>query len=141
MREEWQKFRRYHYLSSELSSAAVCYGLYDEENMIGFCAVLHQPHGKIKNLKRCSRLVILPDYQGIGLGTKFISVMAEHYKAQGYKFSIVTSAKNMIYALRKNPKWRMIRYGVNKCFSNKSAIDCNRPSLRNNCKTASFMYK
>lgn len=128
-------------MSSELSSATVCYGLYDEENIIGFCAVLHQPHSKIKNLKRCSRIVILPDYQGIGLGTKFISIIAEHYKAQGYKFSIVTSAKNMICALRKNPKWRMIRYGVNNSSSSKNAIDYKRSSMRSNCKTASFMYK
>ena len=45
-------------------------------------AVLHQPHGKIKNLKRCSRLVILPDYQGIGLGTMFLTIIAQHYANQ-----------------------------------------------------------
>jgi hypothetical protein len=82
----------------------------------------------------------LPDYQGIGLGTKFLNVIAEHYKKLGYQFSIVTSAKNMIGALRKNPKWCMIRYSVNKCLSNKSAIDFKRASIRSNCSTASFKY-
>ena len=103
-------------------------------------AVLHQPHGTTKNLKRCSRLVILPDYQGIGLGTKFLNVIAQKYKDDGFKFTIVTSAKNMIYALYKNPAWRMIHYGANVCSSKKNAIDYDRKSIRKNCKTASFMY-
>ena len=140
-RGEWAKFRRYHYLSSEISSAAVCYGLYDDETIIGFMAVLHQPHGVIKNLKRCSRLVILPDYQGIGLGTKFLEMIADMYAAKGFEFSIVTSAKNMIAALRRGKHWKMVRYGANKCSSNKNAIDYRRESMRNNCKTASFFYQ
>lgn len=128
-------------MSSELSSAAICYGLYDKNDIIGFCAVLHQPHGKIKNLKRCSRIVILPDYQGIGLGTKFLNAIAEHYHNLHYEFSIVTSAKNMISSLKKSKVWIMIRYSANKCSSNKNAIDYKRKSMRSNCKTASFMYK
>lgn len=128
-------------MNTDIASASVCYGLYDKENIIGFCAVLHQPHGVVKNLKRCSRLVILPDYQGIGLETRFLNVIADYYKNKGYRFSIVTSAKNMISALNKNDKWRIIRYGVNKCSFNKNAIDFKRSSMRSNCKTASFMYK
>lgn len=128
-------------MNSELPSASQCYGLYDDNEIIGFLAVLHQPHGKTKNLKRCSRLVILPDYQGIGLGTKFLNAIAERYKKQGYQFSIVTSAKNMINALNKSDKWQMTRYSANKCSSNKSAIDYKRKSMRNNCKTGGFFYK
>ena len=139
-RGEWAKFRRYHYLNADLPSASVCYGLYDDESIIGFCAVLHQPHGKINNLKRCTRLVILPDYQGIGIGAKFLTFVAGIYASKGFEFSIVTSAKNMISSLNRSRNWQMIRYSVNKCSSNKSAIDYKRPSMRSNCKTASFMY-
>jgi GNAT superfamily N-acetyltransferase len=128
-------------LNTDISASCKCFGLYDENKIIGFMGVLHQPHGKIKNLKRCSRLVILPDYQGIGLGTKFLDAIAQYYKNLNYKFSIVTSAKNMIQALNKNPKWAIIRYCANKNLSEKSKIDYKRKSMRTNCKTASFMYK
>jgi len=128
-------------LNSEIASASVCYGLYDENNIIGFIAVLHQPHGVNRKLKRCSRLVILPDYQGIGLGTKFLNIIAEKYKNEGYDFSIVTSAKNMIHALRKSDKWVLTRYSRNNCSSNKSAIDYKRNSIRSDCKTGGFRYK
>ena len=140
-RSEWAKFRRYHYLNTEIATASVCYGLYDKNNIIGFMAVLHQPHGANKKIKRVSRLVILPDYQGIGLGTKFLNVIAEYYKSKGYDFTIVTSAKNMIHALRKSPKWIMTRYSANGCSSPKSTIDFNRKSIRSDCKTGGFKYR
>lgn len=128
-------------MSEALSTNCKCFGLYDGNEIIGFCAVLHQPHPRHKKLKRCSRLVILPDYQGIGLGTKFLNVVADYYFKIGYEFCIVTSAKNMIMALRKSSHWVMIRYSKTKCSSNKSAVDYRRKSIRSNCKTASFMYK
>lgn len=128
-------------MNSELAAASVCYGLFDDENIIGFIGILHQPHGVNKKIKRVCRLVILPDYQGIGLGKKFLNIVAEHYKNRGYDFSIVTSAKNLICSLNKDEKWALVRYSANKCSSNKSSIDYKRSSMRSNCKTASFFYK
>lgn len=128
-------------MNSDLPNCCVCFGLYDNNNIVGFCGVLHQPHAHHANLKRCSRLVILPDYQGISLGTKFLSFVAKYFYNQGFEFSIVTSARNMIYALNKSNKWSMIRYNWNHRASNKSAIDFNRVSARTHCKTASFVYK
>ena len=103
--------------------------------------VLHQPHGINKKIKRVCRLVVLPDYQGIGIATRFLKIIAEHYTKQGYDFSIVTSAKNLIYALNKSNDWLLQRYSANNCSSKKSAIDYKRNSMRTQCKTASFFYK
>lgn len=85
--------------------------------------------------------MILPDYQGIGLGYKFLNVVAKHYSDMNYDVTIVTSAKNMIYKLKSVNDWGCIRYSANKCLSKKSVIDYKRSSVRSNCKTASFMYK
>lgn len=128
-------------MNTEIADACVCYGLYDDDNIIGFCGVLHQPHGYNDHIKRCSRLVILPDYQGIGLGYKFLTFIADMYTKNGYDFSIVTSAKNLIMKLYNSDKWICQRISVNNCASNKSAIDFKRKSMRNKCKTASFFYK
>ena len=138
---EWAKFRRYHYLNGELPSAAICYGVYDDDKIIAFMGVLHQPHGINKKIKRVCRLVVLPDYQGVGIATRFLKIIAEHYTKQGYDFSIVTSAKNLIYALNKSNEWLLQRYSANNCSPNKSAIDYKRKSMRSQCKTASFFYK
>ena len=82
----------------------------------------------------------MPDYQGIGLGTKLLNFVAEIYNKQNYDFSIITSAKNLINALRKSNKWVMSRYDIKRKVTSKSSkIDAHR-QLRD-CKTATFFYK
>lgn len=128
-------------MNSELTSAARCYGLYDNNNIIGFIGVLHQPHAVNRKIKRVTRLVILPDYQGIGLGTKLLETIADEYTSKGYDFSIKTSAKNLIHALSRNGKWVLISYCASSSGKRTAKIDRNRKSLRSNCKMASFFYK
>lgn len=123
-------------------SSCRCYGLYDDENIIGFLAVIHQPHPKNTKIKRVSRLVILPDYQGIGLGTKFLNTIAELYTKQNYDFSIITSAKNLISSLRKSDKWLMYAYAKSKPESiSSSLVKFGKRKLRSECYTGRFMYK
>lgn len=124
-----------------MARSCKCFGLYDQDKIIGIMGVLHQPHGKNKKLKRVSRLVILPDYQGIGLGTKFLNEVAKHYTRIGYDFSIVTSAKNMIAALSASNEWIMISYKATQPSTDKSAIDYNRKTMRRNCRVGSFRYQ
>ena len=128
-------------MTADLPSAAVCYGVYDENNIIAFCGVLHQPHSINKKIKRVCRLVVLPDYQGVGIGVKFLNIIANLYVSQKFDFSIITSAKNLIQALYKRNDWVMIRYSASPCSNKENAIDFNRKSMRSNVKTASFYYK
>lgn len=113
--------------------SSTCYGLYSGKNIVGFCAVCHQPHPKNKKIKRVHRLVILPDYQGIGLETKFLDAIAKHYFKMGYDFSITTSAKNLILALNKSENWKCTQFSGNKKQRGKIP-------LRIGVKTASFFY-
>lgn len=100
-------------MNSDLNAAASksCFGLYDGENIIGFCAVLHFPHPSNPKIKKVNRLVILPDYQGIGLGRKFLNFVSDIYVKQGYDFGITTSVKNLMMALTKDKNWALTRYG------------------------------
>lgn len=120
-------------------SSCKCYGLYDDNNIVGFMGVIHQPHPINKKIKRVSRLVILPDYQGIGLGTKFLNFMAEYYTKQNYDFSIISSAKNIISSLRRSDKWIMYAYAKSKPESDSSGF--GKRKLRFECYTGRFMYK
>lgn len=128
-------------MNSDLPSACRCFGVYDDDKIIAFMGVLHQPHGVNKKIKRVCRLVVLPDYQGVGIATKFLKIIAEYYTKMGYDFSIVTSAKNLVYALNKSNDWILQRYSASSCSSSKNAIDYKRKSMRTQCKTASFFYK
>lgn len=116
----------------------MCYGCYDDNDIIGFIGVLHFPHPVNKKIKSISRLVVLPDYQGIGIGHKFLNVVADIYAKQGYDVKIVTSAKNLIMALKNDSKWMLTRYSAVKRGKEKESFTRN---LRTNVKTASFYWR
>lgn len=64
------------------------------------------PNGDIKYAYRVSRLVILPDYQGLGFGTKFLSYIAEYYFSKGKKLYIRTTHLRLVNYLRNNSSWK-----------------------------------
>ena len=71
-----------YYLNGELPSAAICYGVYDDDKIIAFMGVLHQPHGINKKIKRVFLFVVFSDYQGVGIATRFLKMSEgkERYK-------------------------------------------------------------
>lgn len=104
-------FRQHHYLNHNLNKSAHCYVATIDDKPVAFCAVLHFPHPKVKNIKRIHRLVVLPDYQGIGLGGRFLDYIAVLYIKQKYQARIVTSTPAMIYSLKNNKKWALVDFG------------------------------
>lgn len=103
---------------------------------------MHRPHNKILNLKGIHRLVILPDYQGIGIGTKFLNIVAEYYAQQGFEISMVTSAKNMISALYKSDKWFCTNYSNANANANANLkLKSLNKSNRTDNLCGRFMYK
>jgi GNAT superfamily N-acetyltransferase len=57
-----------------------------------------------------SRLVVLPDYQGIGFGKRLLNFIAELYTSQTKKpFYILTSNPQIIRGNMKN--WKITRFG------------------------------
>jgi GNAT superfamily N-acetyltransferase len=77
----WQTFREHHYLNSEcLGAGARCYVAKLGDKPVAFIAVAHV-HMLVRYF-RVSRLVVLPDYQGIGVGKRLLNFVAEHYTSQ-----------------------------------------------------------
>jgi len=59
---------------------------------------------------RVSRLVVLPDYQGIGVGKRLLNFIAELYSSQTkMPFYILTSNPQIIRGNMKG--WRIARFG------------------------------
>ena len=95
-------------MSTNLNPAAKCFIGYIENNPVCFFAVLHFPHPKVKNFKRGHRLVVLPDYQGLGIGHIFSSAIAQDFIDNGFRF-IITSSTKSLYNQRARDKARMQR--------------------------------
>ncbi len=124
-------------MNSKLSSASVCFGLYENNNIVGFLAVLHFPHPKRKKIKHVHRLVLLPEYQGIGLGVRFLESVANLY--DDFDFTIITTLRGLGQRLKKSPNWALCNYGKNSRQHATSTL--KGLTKRHRINTYSFRYK
>jgi len=98
-------FKDYHYLDGNINKAARCYlGIWDNE-IVAFCASLAMPSGTLKNAWRSHRTVILPDYQGMGMGVRFSNGIGEIHVEQGCRFFSRTAHPKMGYYREHSPLW------------------------------------
>jgi len=134
----WQMFRQYHYLNSALPPTARCYVAIYLGKPIAFIAVVHVRMRT--RYYRVSRLVVLPDYQGIGIGKRLLNFVAELYTSQtNLPFYILTSNPQIIHGSMKN--WRVVRFGHASEGKGNTRINGElRSSLSRNRITVSMRY-
>jgi GNAT superfamily N-acetyltransferase len=100
-----------------------------------------------KGWKRVHRLVVLPDYQGIGIGVKFINEVSRYYIEKGLNMNLTTTTPALIHALARAKEWVLIRKdrmksSLNDYFKNhpKSGTKWKRAESKNRI-TYSFNFK
>jgi GNAT superfamily N-acetyltransferase len=105
----WEVFKGYHYLNHDINKASIIYTGFINEQPVGMVAILPFPHPYKKNTWKGHRTVVLPDYQGIGIGNHLSNYVGEILKKEGKKFISTTSHPAMIYYRTKSPKWKLTR--------------------------------
>ena len=105
----WTLFRQHHYLTAQIHRQAQCFlGLWSG-NPIVFTAVLAFPHPQIKKAFREHRTVVLPDFQGAGIGVRFSDAIANLYKKRGFRYYSRTSHPRMGAYRDASPLWKPTR--------------------------------
>jgi GNAT superfamily N-acetyltransferase len=102
----WQLFKRHHYLSGSLAPGARCYLTTWEGLPVNFCATV--PVIMKKNHRRFSRIVTLPDYQGIGIGMRAVAAVAELHRGEGHRINVTSSHPALIRHCESSPLWRAV---------------------------------
>lgn len=105
-RRYWRYFHRHHYLSSDLNIAADCYVGWLWGNPVAFYACLRYPSGSVKNAYRGHRLVVLPDYQGMGIGNRFSATIGQLYVNKGCRFFAKTANRKLGDYRNSSPQWK-----------------------------------
>ena len=84
----WQMFKPHHYLSGSLNRSSKCFVANWNGYPVAFVASLAFPSGSFKDKKayRESRLVVLPDFQGIGIGNAVSETVAQYFIDRGYRY-------------------------------------------------------
>jgi len=111
--KKWEMFKKHHYLSAEINNACRCFvGVFDGEEVV-FNGSISLPskipplyEGDTRNKFRESRTVVLPDYQGIGIGTRFSDSIGEIFLDNGYRYFSKTAHIRMGEYRQKSDLWR-----------------------------------
>ncbi len=103
----WQLFKRHHYLSGALSPTARCFIATWHGQPITFCATI--PIIGRRGHWRITRIVTLPDYQGVGIGMRVAAAVAELHAREGHRVNVTAGHPALVQHCRRSPMWRAVR--------------------------------
>lgn len=116
--DPWPAFARHHYLSHAINRSAICFlgtvTFTDEgvERPAAFTSLINQLRTRdTGRWRRLHRTVVLPDFQGIGIGTSFTELVGDWmWDERRLRVSSTTAARPLIHHRRRHPdRWRLVR--------------------------------
>lgn len=87
----WNVFKRHHYLSSKFNKSSNAFICMTDDKIIGFTSIVSYPSGSVKNAWRGHRTVILPEFQGLGIGTALSDTIGQMVIDSGGRYFSKTS--------------------------------------------------
>jgi ABC-type lipoprotein export system ATPase subunit len=110
-RSAWKMFAPYHYLSADLHAGAKCYGLWAGETLASFAALLPLPvssgRRKGETIARVSRLVTLPDWQGLGLAMVLCDALGADHVAAGKRLRMYPAHPALVRSFDRSKNWAL----------------------------------
>ena len=103
--ETWNLFKQHHYLTEDLNKAANNYIVCWNDKPICFIGILPFPGVGDEKTRRISRIVVLPDFQGLGLGKNILNYICSLYAKEKSTMYIRTMSPALGLALAKDINW------------------------------------
>jgi ABC-type ATPase with predicted acetyltransferase domain len=102
----WKHFSAYHYLSESHNKSARCFVAVWDGKLVGFNSVISMPNGALKEAYRGHRLVVHPDFQGMGFGHRISEAIAQHYIDNGKRYFAKTAHPRLGEYRNASPLWK-----------------------------------
>lgn len=102
----WSIFSKHHYLDGNINKSSRCWLAVWEKRVVGFASIIAFPNGNWSNGWRGHRTVVLPDFQGLGIGTRISDAVGEIVLSESGRYFSKTSNHRMGDYRNKSPKWR-----------------------------------
>lgn len=105
----WGTFAPFHYLTRELHKGAACFVLFVGGQPAAFAGVMHRPTRRAvkTQIKGLSRLVTLPDWQGLGLAFALADRIGAAYSALGFHFHSYPAHPALIRSFDRSGMWEL----------------------------------
>lgn len=110
--EIWEMFAKHHYMSETLNKSCKCLVFFLNGEICGFVGLLNTPRKGTPMAHAISRIVVLPDYQSLGLSGKMLDFVGGLLKSQGeeYLLYIKTVHDKMGKWLERSANWSPTSY-------------------------------
>lgn len=107
--ETWRLFAPFHYLTASLHRNAKCFALFARGQIAVFAGTLHRPHPKVDDIIGVSRVVTLPDWQGLGLAMVLLDDLGAAYKAIGKRLHMYPSHPSFVRTFDRSRAWKIVQ--------------------------------
>ena len=104
--EAWSLFSKHHYLTESINKSARCWVAVWDGIAVGFASAIAQPSGTLKNAWREHRTVVLPEFQGMGIGSKISDAVGEIFISQGCRYFSKSAHPNFGLYRESSEKWK-----------------------------------
>jgi GNAT superfamily N-acetyltransferase len=139
----WPLFEPHHYLKLPRMIAAQCYvGTVDDE-LVSHLAVSTRP-GLVE--ARACRLVVMPEWQGAGVGLRFLNAVCEMWRRGENRYEkplptlFHTSHPGLCAALRRDPNWVQVSANLYGGHKGRSRESVNRSAQKNGWEAPNTGY-
>lgn len=130
----WDVFKPHHYLDSGPMPFSIAYCAFVDGEPVAHLGVgsKSMPRGRVE--ARACRMVVMPEWQGAGLGMRFLNTVCQAYlDGDGHlprtTTQFHTSHPGLVAALRRDPKWSQVSavlYGGSGAASRRSLAAAGR---------------
>ncbi len=139
-KDVWDRFKHYHYLSADLHNAAKCFCGVVNGVVVAFAAVVHFMHPLRKNICTINRMVVLPDWQGLGIALKMSNEIGKSLWDNDHELRYMVAHPGVISMLSKSPRWRANNIKTSRASALTSKMAKHILNFSDGRTSASFSY-
>lgn len=113
----WKYFKNYHYLSGEINKSSICFCAFINNRPVAFSSwISHFGSQGARKIKRAHRTVVIPDFQGIGIGNILSNYCASLFSALNFKVISTSSHPGFVKKRIASKNWVLHRLGIVKAY-------------------------
>ena len=105
-KEVWPIFSPHHYLTAQINASCNAWVVFWGDRLVGFTSIIAFPNGNFSNAWREHRTVILPEFQGLGIGRAAIEAVGDMLISYGCRLFSKTVHPSFGIHRNKSDRWR-----------------------------------